>query len=294
MDNTNEDITKAHTAIDCLLMAYSAMLDYSFQGAPELRSATMEIIHALEEAITSGMVDVELGGGYDDDDMYKKEIVQEDGQFCVYSADRSRSFGCYISRERAEERLAQIEQFSRHIKSVTTTNLAEAYNKTSESLAGSVIGILDTLMLEELEKRLTASTTTSFTPIMKAEQRYTMGPVYVPELEDAHGETIAASELQTAIWDWVRKGDRTIYLQHSEKPAGEMVEILTWPMEIETSLVVPGEGVTKYQFPPDTPFMGVIWEEWAWELVKAGELRGYSIGGHAQRVEAELPEELTV
>ena len=171
MDNTNEDITKAHTAIDCLLMAYSAMLDYSFQGAPELRSATMEIIHALEEAITSGMVDVELGGGYDDDDMYKKEIVQEDGQFCVYSADRSRSFGCYISRERAEERLAQIEQFSRHIKSVTTTNLAEAYNKTSESLAGSVIGILDTLMLEELEKRLTASTTTSFTPIMKAEQR---------------------------------------------------------------------------------------------------------------------------
>jgi hypothetical protein len=73
-----------------------------------------------------------------------------------------------------------------------------------------------------------------------------------------------------------------------------MVEILTWPMEIETSLVVPGEGVTKYQFPPDTPFMGVIWEEWAWELVKAGELRGYSIGGQAQRVEAELPEELTV
>ena len=60
MDNTNEDITKAHTAIDCLLMAYSAMLDYSFQGAPELRSATMEIIHALEEAITSGRTPAEL------------------------------------------------------------------------------------------------------------------------------------------------------------------------------------------------------------------------------------------
>ena len=56
-----------------------------------------------------------------------------------------------------------------------------------------------------------------------------MGPVYVPGLEDAHGETIEAGELQESIWDWVRKEDRRIYLQHSEKVAGEMVEILTWP-----------------------------------------------------------------
>ena len=73
-----------------------------------------------------------------------------------------------------------------------------------------------------------------------------------------------------------------------------MVEILTMPFPIETSLVVPNEGVTKYSFPADTPFMGVIWEEWAWDLVKAGKLRGYSIGGQAKRVEVELPEELAI
>ena len=68
-----------------------------------------------------------------------------------------------------------------------------------------------------------------------------------------------------------------------------MVEMLTWPMPIETELEVPNEGVTKYAFPANTPFMGVIWEPWAWEMVKAGELRGYSIGGTSQRMEADLP-----
>jgi len=116
-----------------------------------------------------------------------------------------------------------------------------------------------------------------------------MGPVYIPGAEDAHGETIDSDELQKSIWEWVRNGDRTIYLQHSDKPAGEMVEIMTMPMQTEMSLMVPGEGVTKYKFPTDTPFMGVIWKDWAWDLVKAGKLRGYSIGGQAQRVEVELP-----
>jgi hypothetical protein len=65
-------------------------------------------------------------------------------------------------------------------------------------------------------------------------------------------------------------------------------------MPISTELLVPGEGVSKYSFPKNTPFMGVIWEPWAWELVKNGELRGYSIGGSAQRMEAEIPEFATV
>jgi hypothetical protein len=31
-----------------------------------------------------------------------------------------------------------------------------------------------------------------------------------------------------------------------------------------------------------------VWESWAWELIKAGQLRGYSIGGKARRIEADL------
>jgi hypothetical protein len=250
------------------------------------------------EEIETGYRDDEEDKGYYDDD-YSKEIVVEDGQFCVYSADRSRLFGCYINRERAEERLAQIEQFSYKARQLSTANLMEAHHETSKALSGETLVIVNELVEEELYKRVRSekfdeTPDVALTTIVKAEQRYTMGPVYVPNLEDAHGETIEASELQKAIWDWVRKGDRTIYLQHSDKAAGEMVEILTLPMETEMSLVVPKEGVTKYSFPADTPFMGVIWEEWAWELVKAGELRGYSIGGQAQRVEVELPDSLGV
>jgi hypothetical protein len=50
----------------------------------------------------------------------------------------------------------------------------------------------------------------------------------------------------------------------------------------------------KHTYPAGTPFMGVIWEEWAWPLVKSGELRGLSIGGTAQRIEAAFdPEAVT-
>ena len=115
-----------------------------------------------------------------------------------------------------------------------------------------------------------------------------MGPVYIPNLADAHNETISADDLQKAIWDWVRSEDRSIYLQHTEEKAGEMVEIMTFPFEFTTSLAVPNEGITKYTFPENTPFMGTIWEPWAWELVKAGELRGYSIGGLASRIEVDI------
>ena len=92
----------------------------------------------------------------------------------------------------------------------------------------------------------------------------------------------------------MRKGDRRIFLQHGDKVAGEAVEVLTWPFAIEAELGVPGQGVTKYAFPANTPFMGVVWESWAWEKVKAGELRGYSIGGRARRMEADLPLSSTI
>lgn len=244
--------------------------------------------------VETGYMDDEDKGYYDD---MEKEIVMEDGQFCVRSKDGTRSFGCYISRERAEQRLAQIESFAERLKTLQTINLMEALTETEKAISGQTLPIINELIGVELNKRLsdeveelTAAPDIGLTTIVKAEQRYTMGPVYVPNLEDAHGETIEPTELQTAIWDWVRKGDRRIFLQHSEKVAGEMVEILTMPMETEMSLTVPNQGVTKYQFPADTPFMGVIWEDWAWDLVKAGKLRGYSIGGQAQRVEVELPD----
>ena len=125
-----------------------------------------------------------------------------------------------------------------------------------------------------------------------------MSVIFIPKLTKSpiliYSPTDDDETLQKAMWEWVRKGDRRIYLQHSDKVAGEMVEMLTWPFEITTEMTVPNQGVTKYTFPSNTPFMGVIWKEWAWDLVKDGELRGYSIGGQAKRLEADLPSKALV
>lgn len=263
---------------------------------PLLAEVDVELTHDDEDEISYGFKgDEEKGYGYE----FRKEIVEEDGRFCVYSEGRGRRFGCYDTMASAEERLAQIESFSRSLDELTPEQLIAAHQLTQKStddmleLARSVIE--DRLEALGFAPPYTTGDTTeklaalhAVVPFAKAEERYTLGPVYVPGRLDGHGEFIDSDTLQKAIWDWVRSGDRTIFLQHSEKAAGEMVEILTWPMPIQTSLSLPGEDVRKVEFPAETPFMGVVWEAWAWDLVKAGQLRGYSIGGKARRVEADL------
>jgi len=233
-----------------------------------------------------------------------KSVVEKDGQFCVVSESSGRSFGCYLNKDLATKRLHQIERFTdKHLTKASDDTLINLHDGCHKSEVTDDIVTLHDLVEDQLEGRgfsppyntgsledkLAAVSAT--VPLIKSEDRFSLAPVYVPWLEDSDGEMIADDDLQKSLWEWVKKGDRTIFLQHSEKAAGEMVELLTWPFEIETSLDVPNQGVTKYAFPANTPFMGVIWEEWAWDLVKSGELRGYSIGGRAQRMEVEIPNE---
>lgn len=127
-------------------------------------------------------------------------------------------------------------------------------------------------------------------PVLKQELRYTYGPWYVPESVDLHKEWATRDHVQEALWKYVDRGDRDIRLQHNtDVVAGRWVELATMPFPVET-FVDNGQGVlVKHAYPAGTPFMGVIWEEWAWPLVKDGKIRGFSIGGTAQRVEVDLP-----
>lgn len=125
----------------------------------------------------------------------------------------------------------------------------------------------------------------------REEQRFTLGPLYVPDFIDAHGEWTDAQELQAGVWHWVRSGDRRIFLQHDrEIEAGEWVEVMTMPQAWTVKMLdAAGEPIGEVTYPPNTVFLGVIWNEEAWELVKRGELRGYSIGGFSDRVFADMP-----
>tara|TARA_R110000824_G_scaffold124996_5_gene283855 strand:+ start:776 stop:1723 length:948 start_codon:yes stop_codon:yes gene_type:complete len=311
MDETREDapaVLKEHDgphraeddAMSHLLKAYRLMIDHP-ECAPLLKPL-MKVIHSLEvmmvEQLAEDLIyDIEYDmKGKKKRPYYAQKVIDEvDGQFCVLSEETGRSFGCYDNVADAEARLAQIESFAdKNLTDQSHASLKALHDMlTNRDWLTPEMVVLRDLVGDEITLRpaeVIKEASSVYAVYKQDDRRYTMGPVYVPDLEDAHGEFTDRDTLQKALWDWVRKGDRTIYLQHSEKAAGEMVEVLTWPFKIETELAVPNQGVTKYAFPADTPFMGVIWDDWAWDLVKAGELRGYSIGGKARRVEADLPD----
>lgn len=129
-----------------------------------------------------------------------------------------------------------------------------------------------------------------FDAVAKAEpRRFTLAPWYIPDREDAHGEYTDATELQQALWSYVRAGDRRIRLQHDrDVVAGEWVEAVTWPFPMSLPLTRADGSRAVYEFPANTVFLGVVWEPWAWERVLAGEITGYSIGGQADRVTVEF------
>lgn len=122
------------------------------------------------------------------------------------------------------------------------------------------------------------------------ERRYTMGVLYAPNRKDAHGEFVDPETLQEALWEYVKQSadeGRQLNLQHGELgdvTVGEWVEVMAWPYEHEIEVTVPGEATRKLRMPAGTTYMGVIWSEEAWPLVKRRQLTGYSMGGKAVRV----------
>jgi hypothetical protein len=127
--------------------------------------------------------------------------------------------------------------------------------------------------------------------VSKAEgdKRYTLGAMYIPDRLDAHNEWTDAEELQRAVWDYVRSNDRRIRLQHNRDiVAGEWVEVMSFPYELTVPITTPSGIMVNHTYPANTVFLGVIWEEWAWEKIQRGEILGYSIGGRAERLYVDM------
>jgi hypothetical protein len=122
------------------------------------------------------------------------------------------------------------------------------------------------------------------------EQKFTLGPWYIPNREDAHGEWSDADELQKALWDYVRLGNRDIRLQHNtDIVAGEWVEAMSFPVPVTLNMKKAGGDSKEVTYPTGTVFLGVKWNDWAWEMVKENKITGFSIGGSAARVEMGIP-----
>ena len=125
------------------------------------------------------------------------------------------------------------------------------------------------------------------------EKRYTFTVVYKSNVADAHNEYITADELQEALWNHVRAGDRNVYIQHGRVPgvgfekAGEWVELSHWPYDVDVDFQFVDGKIEKRTIPAGSIWMGTIWEPWAWEMIKSGTIRGLSFGGTSRR---SLPE----
>ena len=123
------------------------------------------------------------------------------------------------------------------------------------------------------------------------EKQFTLGPMYIPNQMDAHNEWTVEAELQQAVWKYVQSGDRRIRLQHNrDVVAGEWVEIMTLPYQTQVPMLKADGTTQPVNFPQNTVFLGVIWDDWAWDKIKKGEIRGYSIGGRAERMYVDLDE----
>jgi hypothetical protein len=115
--------------------------------------------------------------------------------------------------------------------------------------------------------------------------------MYIPDRVDAHGEWTDADELQRAVWDYVKTNDRRIRLQHDrDVVAGEWVEVMAFPYELTVPIKTLSGLEVSHTYPPNTVFLGVIWEPWAWKKVQEGEILGYSIGGKAERLYVDMDE----
>lgn len=125
-----------------------------------------------------------------------------------------------------------------------------------------------------------------------SQMRYTLGPLYAPLREDAHGEWIEDEALHKSLHEFVRQSSddgRRINLQHGDKgdiTVGEWVETMRWPYEHTIKVRNAAGEEHDVEMPAGTVYLGVIWDEEYWDTEKSAPkgLDGYSLGGRAMKV----------
>jgi len=103
------------------------------------------------------------------------------------------------------------------------------------------------------------------------------------EVVDKQGEIVPAKELEKAMIDFMDRGG-TIVFEHSNKPVGK---VLQWQVDIHPIAKKPG-----------IKFIGKIFDDyefddWVWEQMKSGTVKGFSIGAQAETKSEIIKDEKT-
>lgn len=140
------------------------------------------------------------------------------------------------------------------------------------------------------KKRKAIGTDTIAMHVIKAqeEKRFTYGLAYpamkadTARAADGMIDFASASVIEAASWAWMLKS-RDVGLMHDDSLGGghaQVVESHIWRGEPWTTKAADGSMVT---ISPGDWCIGVIWSPQAWEQVRKGLIRGYSMQGAARR-----------
>lgn len=120
-------------------------------------------------------------------------------------------------------------------------------------------------------------------PIKKTddEQQLVFGEVYAPGFPDSQGDFMTRESIQQMAYEFMRKGFvNKIDLNHNQQESGCYV-VESFIARDDDPIFIPGSWV-----------IGVKCTDEVWQLVKSGELNGFSFDGVGFRVEKEIEIEM--
>jgi len=113
------------------------------------------------------------------------------------------------------------------------------------------------------------------------EKRLVYGVVYAPDEYDTDGEWALGTTIEAAAHQFMLE-HQTMKVQHlvtNESIA--IVESYIAPADF----ILDGERIVKGTW----MLVSKVFDDEVWELVKTGDLTGYSMGGYSRRIAEELP-----
>ncbi len=108
------------------------------------------------------------------------------------------------------------------------------------------------------------------------EEQVVFGEVYAPGFPDSQGDFMAREEVKKACYNFMRKGNLSnIDTNHSQQPNGSYV-VENFIARDDDSVFIPGSWVMGVKVP----------DRGVWQMVKSGELNGFSLDGYGTRRDA--------
>jgi hypothetical protein len=129
--------------------------------------------------------------------------------------------------------------------------------------------------------------------VLKAseERRYTLGEAY-PAMradksvaQDGHRDFVSAEVLEKTAWSWMHKGD--IGMFHRAGSEGHAVPVESYIYRGPDWTLVSPVDEKAYVIKAGAWLLGTVWDDYGWQMVKAGLANGWSPEGAAKRIVAD-------